>query len=243
LVEEAVAAFRPDCIVNCAAYNLVDRAESELVRAHQVNVLGPRILAEAARKHGARMVHFGSDYVFDGEKSTALYTESDRTAPLNAYGRSKLDGELAVQEVLEKNALILRLSWVFGQGTQNFIWKFLDQVDRGAPLAATYDEFSAPTWTGTVVAIALAALEQGLHGLFHLTNSGYCSRFEWARLILKARGIDRYVRPAAMASFGLAARRPVFSAMSNAAIAHTLNVSIPSWEETVAAFVKREAGA
>lgn len=242
-VGQVVSSVRPAVIVNCAAYNLVDRAEQDRDAAFRVNETGPRVLAEAALNAGARLVHFSSDYVFDGEKEDGLYTESDPVKPLNVYGRSKLAGERAMEQVLGKDGLVLRLSWVFGPGQQNFIRKFLERAAAGQPLQATYDEFSVPTWTGTVADITLKAVEQGMTGLYHLTNTGYCSRYEWAKAILKARGEDRFILPVPVERFGLPARRPKFSAMSNAAIARTLSVSIPSWEEAVTSFVKRGGAA
>jgi dTDP-4-dehydrorhamnose reductase len=217
----------------------VDAAETERERAFRVNADGPRNLAEAARTHGARLVHYSSDYVFDGKKQDGLYQEGDATAPLNEYGRSKRAGEQAVREVLEDRALVFRLSWVFGSGRQNFVHKFLERAKQQALLEATCDEFSVPTWTGTVAEATFAALEQGMSGLYHLTSTGYCSRFEWARLILRVRGEERFIRPVTMDAFGLPARRPRFSAMSNGAIAKALGITIATWEETVEAFVKK----
>ncbi len=240
-VERVIAAARPAVILNCAAYNLVDQAEKDRAPAFRVNELGPRNLAEAARRHGAVLVHFGSDYVFDGSKVDGLYVEGDATGPLNEYGKSKLAGELAVREVMGDRALVLRLSWVFGEGRQNFIYKFLERVQSKDTLKVTCDEFSAPTWTGTVVDMTLKALRQGLHGLYHLTDSGYCSRYEWARLIMRTLGSDRFIRPVSLESFPLPARRPKFSAMSNRSIARALGIDIAPWEETVSEFVRRNA--
>jgi dTDP-4-dehydrorhamnose reductase len=240
-VRLTVQTARPDVIVNCAAYNLVDQAETDRDTARRVNAEGPRILAEAARTQGCRIVHYSSDYVFDGAKTDGLYTELDGTSPLNEYGRSKLAGEKAVRELAGDRGLVLRLSWVFGSGTQNFIHKFRQRVQQGGPLTATCDEFSVPTWTGTVARVTLRALEQGLTGLFHCTNTGYCSRFDWARAIVQALGNDRFIRPVPMASFNLPARRPLFSAMSNQAIARALDISIEPWEEAVTVFVRKGA--
>jgi dTDP-4-dehydrorhamnose reductase len=216
----------------------VDKAETEREAAFRVNARGPKNLAEAAERHGARLVHFGSDYVFDGAKEDGLYEEGDPPRPLNQYGSSKRTGEQAVLDVLQGRALVLRLSWVFGEGKQNFVHKFLERVGRNLPLAVTYDEFSVPTWTGTIAEAALEAVEQGLTGLFHLTSTGYCSRFEWARLILKARGAERFIRPVSMDSLRLPARRPTFSAMSSALIARQLRMTIPPWEEAVSRFLE-----
>jgi dTDP-4-dehydrorhamnose reductase len=240
VIGKLVESYRPGAIINCAAYNLVDRAEQERDRAYAVNAEGPRVLAEAARDQGAFLVHFGSDYVFDGKKENGLYREDDPTNPLNEYGKTKLAGEQAVIEVLETHSILFRLSWVFGTGQQNFIHKFLERVKRGEPLTVTYDEFSVPTWTETVVDVTMRALEQGATGLYHCTNSGYCSRFEWAKMILRQQGIDKFIRPVSMDTFKQPAQRPKFSAMDNRTIAELLNLSIMEWDEAVVKFIKEE---
>lgn len=239
-IRKVVGACHPHVIINCAAYNLVDKAEQDRARVFQVNALGPRLLAEEARECNAVLVHFGSDYVFDGLKQDSLYREEDPAAPLSEYGRSKLAGEQAVREVLGERSLVFRLSWVFGEGKQNFIAKLLEWSAAQEFLRIAYDEFSVPTWTETVVDVTLNALEQGVNGLYHLTNSGYCSRYEWAKAILRKKGIDKFIRPVSMDSFSLPAKRPKFSAMSNQAITHRLNTSIPTWEEAVDRFLGQE---
>lgn len=239
-IRDMVGFSRPDVIINCAAYNLVDRAEQEQGAAFAVNAEGPRILAEAAQDQGALLVHFGSDYVFDGTKENGLYREADATNPLNEYGRSKLAGERAVRGILPDRSLVFRLSWVFGEGKQNFIVKLLQWSHTQEYLQVACDEVSVPTWTETVVEATLKALEQGVTGLYHLTNSGYCSRFEWARAILRQKGIDKFVRPVSMDLFNLPANRPKFSAMSNHMIIDRLNISLPSWEEAVERFLREE---
>ena len=239
-IRDIVRSSRPDVIINCAAYNLVDRAEQEQGAAFAVNAEGPRILAEAAQDQGALLVHFGSDYVFDGTKENGLYREADATNPLNEYGRSKLAGERAVRGILPDRSLVFRLSWVFGEGQQNFIVKLLQWSSTQEFLRVASDEVSVPTWTETVVEATLKALEQGVTGLYHLTNSGYCSRFEWARAVLRQKGIDKFVRPVSMDVFSLPAKRPKFSAMSNHLITDRLNISLPSWEEAVERFLTEE---
>lgn len=235
-VKIVVAGYRPDVIINCAAYNLVDKAEQDKSAALAVNTVGPKNLAQVANAQKAVLVHFGSDYVFDGSKENGLYTEGDTVNPLNEYGKSKLAGE---QHVLESNgrSLVLRLSWLFGPGKQNFLFKLREWTKNNEYLKIACDEFSVPTSTVTVVDVTLKALAQGLNGRYHLTNSGYCSRYEWARLALSRMGIRKFIRPVSMDSFNLPAKRPKFSSMSNSRITNILNVSIPSWEEAVESFL------
>lgn len=239
-IREIITSCQPSVIINCAAYNLVDKAEQYRERAFQVNAEGPKLLAEEARKCGAVLVHFGSDYVFDGLKQDGLYREEDPVGPLSEYGRSKLAGEQAVREVLGDRSLVFRLSWVFGAGKQNFIAKLLEWSAAQEYLRIACDEFSAPTWTETVVDVTMKALDQGVSGLYHLTNSGYCSRYEWAKAILRRKGIEKFIRPVSMDSFGLPAKRPKFSAMSNRTITDRLDISIPTWEEAVDRFLGQE---
>lgn len=239
-IREIIGSFHPRVIINCAAYNLVDKAEQDRDRAFEVNAEGPRLLAEEARRTDAVLVHFGSDYVFDGGKQDGLYREADPVGPLSEYGRSKLAGELAVREVLGDRSLVFRLSWVFGEGNQNFIAKLLEWSAAQEYLRIACDEFSAPTWTETVVDVTLHALDQGVSGLYHLTNSGYCSRYEWAKAILRKKGIDKFIRPVSMDTFKLPAKRPKFSAMSNRTITDRLSISIPTWEEAVDRFLGQE---
>jgi len=239
-IRDIVGSFRPGIIINCAAYNHVDRAEQEQNAAFAVNAAGPRILAEAARDRGALLVHFGTDYVFDGTKENDLYRETDAPNPLSAYGKSKLAGEQAVREVLADHSLVFRLSWVFGEGEQNFIAKLLAWSRTQEFLRVACDEVSVPTWTETVVDAALKALERGVTGLYHLTNNGCCSRYEWAKVILQRKGINKFIRPVSSDVFDLPAKRPKFSAMSNHMITDTLQSALPPWEEAVERFLKED---
>lgn len=236
IVSDVVDSYRPDVIINCAAYNLVDKAEQDRNTAFSVNAEGPKNLAQAAAAQKALLVHFSSDYVFDGCKESGLYTEDDAVNPLNEYGKSKLAGE---QHVLKENirCLLLRLSWVFGPGKQNFIYKLAEWSKNSEYLKIACDEFSVPTYTDTVVDVTLKAIELGIIGKYHLTNGGYCSRYEWAKVILNGLGINKFIRPVSMDAFQLPARRPKFSAMSNVKLERTLNMHIPSWQDAVASFL------
>ncbi len=235
-VTEAIDSCKPDVIINCAAYNFVDKAELEQDSAFSVNAVGPQNLARAAARRKAILVHFSSDYVFDGAKESGLYVEFDQVNPVNTYGKSKLAGERHVQEELER-CLVLRLSWVFGQGTQNFVHKVREWSKNNAYLKITCDEFSVPTFTETVVDVTMKALENELTGLYHLTNTGFCSRYEWAKMILDSLGTSLFIKPATRDMFHLPAQRPLFSAMSNKKIAGLLNITIPTWEEAVKSFL------
>jgi dTDP-4-dehydrorhamnose reductase len=234
IVGAAVAAFRPDVIINGAAYNNVEAAEKTPESAFRVNRDAVGILAEAARHHGARLVHFGSDFVFDGTAQVP-YVETDATAPLNVYGQSKLEGEAAALATGE-GSLLFRVSWVFGDGTQNFFWKLREWSRGKSSMRVVWDQVSVPTYTEDIVTVTLQALEQGLEGLWHLTNSGYGSRVETARVFLREIGSDCTVIPVGSDAFPSPARRPFFSVMSNRRLADCLQIRIPEWEDAVARF-------
>ena len=238
-VMDALMAYRPALILNCAAYNLVDKAETEKEKAFAVNAEAARTLALAARKLEATFVHYGSDYVFDGAKG-APYVEADKPNPLNIYGLSKLKGEEYARQA--DGSLILRLSWVFGRGSQNFIHKLLEWAKKPGPLKISSDEVSVPTYAEDVVTATLEALKSGLSGTWHITNTGSCSRYDWAKLALKECGIQKEIIPARMADFNLAAKRPGYSAMSNEALTRELGIKIPAWEDAVAKFIREEKG-
>lgn len=236
-IKAVVDAYRPNVILNCAAYNLVDKAQSESVRAFLVNAEGPRNLAAAARREGAKFVHYSSDYVFDGSKKSGAYSESDRTCPINVYGESKLQGEKLVLEAYPR-AFILRLSWVYGAGSQNFIHKLLEWARKPGPLKIADDEISVPTSAEHIAKLTIKALENDVAGLYHGVSSGCCSRFEWATSILNIAGIQKELEPAKAESFKLPAKRPAFSAMDNSSIARALRIDIPNWKKDLERFIK-----
>lgn len=233
-VLKAVMPCRPGLIINCAAYNLVDKAESDPKTAWAVNAEGVRNLAFAARQLESKLVHFGTDYVFDGEKR-APYAEADAPNPLGEYGRSKLKGEDYALDC--PGSLVLRVSWLYGRGTRNFMHKLLGWAESSAPLRVAEDETSVPTFAGDAVTMVMAALREGITGRWHLSGGEPCSRYEWARAALRAYGREKEVLPAKMADFGLPARRPGYSALSNAALCGELGVKPPHWRDSVEKFI------
>jgi len=231
-VYQTIKEIKPDIIINCSAYNQVDLAEKEKHLAYKVNTIGVYNLAISAREIKAKLVHYSTDYVFDGTK-IGFYTEEDQPNPLNEYGKSKLFGEFFIQEILE-NYLIFRVSWVYGKGTQNFLYKLEEWAKKQEVLKIAVDEFSVPTSTRTIVEVTLKALDEGLTGLYHLTNSGYASRYEWAKEYFKLKGINKLIYPALQADFNLPAKRPKWSVMSNEKISKALGITIRDWREELA---------
>jgi dTDP-4-dehydrorhamnose reductase len=229
--KKIISDHRPDIIINCAAYNAVDDAEDNRDVAMMVNGDAVAHLADLCRDRGIFLVHYSSDYVFDGAKLD-FYTEDDIPNPLGVYGASKLEGEKAVQAAL-RDFLVFRLSWVFGRGKQNFLFKLSQWAEKNRVLKISADEVSVPTYTGHIVEATMAALGKGLSGLYHLTNSGYSSRYELAKYYIERSGRNNLVIPVPMGTFPVKAKRPGFSAMSSVKLCGELGISLPHWKEGV----------
>lgn len=225
----------PDVIINCAAYNQVDQAEADWRDAYLVNGLGVKNLVLAANHLNATLVHYSTDYVFDG-KSIRPYTIADRPRPLNRYGESKLLGEDIVRDLCDSYFLI-RTSWVFGPGKTNFPKKVLEWSKTKEELKIVTDQVSTPTYTGDLAKATFDLLKSDYFGLYHLTNSGYCSRFEWAEYILKEIGWRGTLLPADSDEFPTPARRPRFSVLDNFGTAETIGYTLPSWEDATSRFL------
>ncbi|MDT8390976.1 MAG: dTDP-4-dehydrorhamnose reductase [Lentisphaeria bacterium] len=238
-VKEAIAAFKPSVILNCAAYNDVEKAEEDATVANAVNGQAVEILAEACKRNKIFLVHYGTDFVFDGLKE-AFYTEEDQPGPLNNYGLSKLLGERYLKES-GCLFLLFRVSWVFGPGKQNFLYKLQTWSASKPVIKVVDDQVSVPTYTGDIVSATVKALEQNLEGLYHLTNNGCASRYDIARFFLGKTGYQGEIIPVSTSAFPSKVARPAFSAMSNDKLSSTLQISIPTWENAVDRFVKSQA--
>src|SRR5208283_4071410 len=239
-VSSALSGHNPSVVINCAAYNLVDRAEDDRAAAFSVNAAGVKNLAALCRKNKALLIHYSTDYVFDGTKEN-YYTEADAAYPLNVYGESKLSGERLLAEEND-NFLLFRVSWVFGQGTSSFFYKLSEWAKDRDVLKIVCNQVSVPTYTNDIVMYTIAAYDKGLTGIYHLTNSGYASRYEVARYYIKKLGLRRTVLPADSNFFNERARRPYFSAMSNGKLSEDLGLEITEWTDAINRFVDRQGG-
>lgn len=228
-LDETINTGDPDIIINCAAYNAVDEAEEKKDIAYLINSEAVSNIVKICKEKGIFLVHYSSDYVFSGREQK-FYAEEDKPEPINVYGKSKLQGEEKIKEVLS-DYLIFRLSWVIGKGTQNFLYKLSTWAQKNKVLKVTADEVSVPTFTIDIINITLLSLEKGLKGLYHLTNSGYASRYELAKYYIQKMELNNLVVPVPMSDFKTIARRPRFSAMSNERLSNALNISIPAWKE------------
>lgn len=218
-VEQCLAQIDPAVVFNAAAYNQVDVAEEEPLAAFEVNALAVRNIALVCRQMDARLVHYSTDYVFDGTASRP-YTEEDQTHPLGAYGVSKLAGELYAQAYLDA-PLIIRTSGVFGPGglhtaRGNFIELMLRLADSGKPIRVVEDHIASPAYAPLLASRSVDLFEKGQQGVFHIGGGTPISWFNYARMIFEIAGLAPELRPTTEREYRTAARRPKYSALSNA---------------------------
>ena len=241
-----VNSLQPNVIVNAAAYTAVDKAEQETNLAMTVNARAPGALAAAARRYGALLVHYSTDYVFDG-KNAGAYSETDAPNPASAYGRSKLAGEEAVRDA-GADHLIFRTSWVYAARGKNFLRTILRLAGERDELRIVADQFGAPTWARLIAEVTALALQQDLarrklggfeSGTFNLTAAGETSWHGFAGAIItaaRARGAKlmcRTVVPITTAEYPLPAARPANSRLAGARLAERYGLAMPGWEDCV----------
>ncbi len=235
-VERALASFDAQVVFNSAAYNQVDVAEKEPQAAFQVNALAVRNLALACRQIDARLVHFSTDYVFDGTASRP-YVEEDRTHPLGAYAVSKLGGELYAQAYLDR-ALIVRTSGVFGPGglvtaRGNFVELMLRVAGSGQPIRVVEDHVASPTFAPYLAARAIDLVERDAAGVYHVGGGSPVSWFDFASLIFEIAGLKPRLQPTNEREYRTPARRPKFSPLSNAKMEKAGVAAMPPLREAV----------
>jgi dTDP-4-dehydrorhamnose reductase len=232
-VVQAVERVRPDWVINAAAYNDVDGAETTEEVAFAINGAAPGFLAEAAAGVGASIVHVSTDYVFDGTKG-APYTEEDVPNPLSVYARSKYEGE---RRVLDSgaSACILRTAWLYGHHGKNFVKAILAAAAKGGPLKVVADQVGSPTATADLAEAIAGLIETPARGLFHVANAGACSRFEFARAIVRG---STEVLPITTTEADRPARRPVNSALSSVRWRESGLPPLRSWQSALSAFLE-----
>ena len=227
-VRRVVREARPELIVNAAAYTAVDKAESEPELAMRINGIAPGVMAEEAKRADALLVHYSTDYIFDGAKRGA-YVEDDAPAPLNVYGRTKLAGERAIRESGCRH-LILRTSWVYGPRGKNFYLTIAAKAAKGEPLRVVDDQRGVPTSSRFLAEQTLALLARDTSGLLHLVPGGETTWFGFAREIVQLKRSPSEVQPIKTGEFPAAARRPANSVLDNRKAAALLG-PLPQWKE------------
>ena len=238
-VEEALAQFDPAVVFNAAAYNQVDLAEREPQAAYLANALAVRNLALACRQIDARLVHYSTDYVFDGTLGRP-YQESDATHPLGAYAVSKLAGELYAQAYLER-PLIIRTSGVFGPGGRttnrgNFLELMLRLAKGGQPIRVVQDFVASPTYAPLLASRSIDLLDRNEAGVFHLGGGAPISWYDFAAIIFKTAGLQPELHPTTSREYRTEAQRPKFSALSNSKMEAAGVAPMPPMEEVVRSY-------
>jgi dTDP-4-dehydrorhamnose reductase len=235
-VKEVVCRVKPVLILNCAAFTRVDDCEAETVQAEAVNGAGPGHLAEAAKQVGAMLVHFSTDYVFDGTQETP-YDETALAHPLSVYGASKWNGECRVRECLSDH-LIIRTQWLYGKGGRHFVGTILNLAERQTTLSVVNDQIGSPTWTEDVSEATLALIQAGARGTYHLVNAGHCSWYDFACRILREAGREVTVTPCTTAAFPRPARRPACGVLATAKAEAVLGRGLPPWDVALRRFIR-----
>ncbi|MFZ7113650.1 MAG: dTDP-4-dehydrorhamnose reductase [Desulfatiglandales bacterium] len=244
MVIESLHRISPKIIINCAGFTDVDACEKEDFLVRKINIEGPRNLAQGSARFNCKLIHISSDYVFNGQKTVPQpYFEDDATAPLSAYGRSKLESEIAVKENAP-NYIILRTGWLYGRHRKNFVRSFLANVfdKKGKAVKIVNDQFGSPTWAYRLALQIKTMLEGDALGTYHVTTEGYCSRLEFARHILDRLRIDVDLEPCSMKDCSQSAKRPVNCILENRrAKKQGLNV-MTDWQEDLDAFLEKFGG-
>ena len=232
---------RPYCCVNCAAYTAVDKAESDKEQAFAINGEAVGVLAAACRKAGAKLIHISTDYVFDGNSAIPL-KEEDPTGPINVYGASKLKGEeLALQE--NPATVIIRTSWVYSEFGNNFVKTMIRLMGEKPSLNVIDDQIGSPTYAADLATAILLILGAGtfVPGIYHYSNEGAISWFQFARAIKELTGSACPIHPIPTSQYPTPARRPHYSLLDKGRIKEVYGLSVPAWKDSLALCIARLA--
>lgn len=222
-----------EMMVNCAAYTAVDRAESDELRAAAINTEAVGIIGQAAGRLGIRVIHISTDYVFSGE-SYRPYEEKDEPFPQSIYGRTKLEGEGLLTSFC-KDAVIIRTAWLYSEFGNNFVKTMLRLAGEREELGVVSDQIGTPTYAGDLAAAIHAVIrsDEWKPGIYHFTDEGVASWYDFAKSIFEIAGKDIRVKPLLTSEYPTAARRPMYSVLSKNKIKRTYNIEIPYWRESL----------
>lgn len=237
-VEKVIGEAAPDAVIHCAAYTAVDAAEENEDLCRRVNADGTRNIAEMCRRLDCKMIYISTDYVFDGT-GDKLWETDDMRAPVSVYGQTKYEGELAVQELLEKY-FIVRIAWVFGINGNNFVKTMLKLAQTHDSLRVVNDQFGSPTYTFDLARLLVDMVETNKYGVYHATNEGICSWYDFACAIFRKAGLgDKItVHPVSTAEYGARANRPANSRMSKDKLDKMGFERLPAWEDALERYLK-----
>lgn len=236
-VHETMLLEWPDAVIHCAAYTQVDKAEQDAVRCYAVNVEGTRALACACAEIEAKLLYISTDYVFGGS-GTSPYQVMDPKHPVNTYGETKLLGEQEVQTYCSRH-FIVRTSWVFGQQGPNFVKAILRRAQQDDTLHVVADQVGSPTYTADLAALLCSMVQGDAYGIYHATNSGFCSWAQFAAEILRISGSATQVIPVSTAQYPSAAQRPLNSRLSKVSLAQAGFTPLPDWRDALRRYLQQ----
>jgi len=229
-VKTLISNYNPDVVIHCAAYTAVDKAEDEKELCHAVNVLGTRYVAEACKEIDAKMVYISTDYVFNGE-GIKPFDVTDKPNPINYYGQTKYKGELEVQRILDKY-FIIRTSWVFGTHGNNFVKTMLKLAKERDEISVVADQIGSPTYTYDLAKRLVEMIQTDKYGIYHATNEGYCSWYDFACEIFKQAGMYVKVNPIKTEDYPQKAKRP-----KNSRLSKTPLTELENWKDALKHYI------
>lgn len=235
-VDRVIRAAAPDAVIHCAAYTAVDAAEENEAVCRKVNADGPRNIAQVCRELDIRMLYISTDYVFDGQ-GDHIWEPEDACAPKSVYGQTKYEGELAVQELLDK-FFIVRIAWAFGRNGNNFVKTMLRLAETHDTITVVNDQFGSPTYTYDLARLLVDMVQTEKYGVYHATNEGFCSWYDFACAIFREAGVNVKVVPVTSAEYGAKANRPMNSRMSKEKLTENGFERLPSWEDALRRFME-----
>lgn len=235
-VERTIKAAMPTAVIHCAAYTAVDAAEEDEENCHRVNAEGPGNIAKVCKELDCKMIYISTDYVFDGQGEKPWEPE-DACAPQGVYGKTKYEGELAVKELLEKY-FIVRISWVYGSNGKNFVKTMLNLSKTHDRLTVVSDQFGSPTYTRDLAKLLVDMVQTEKYGIYHASNEGFCSWYEFACAIFEAAGIKMQVVPVTTAEYGAKAPRPFNSRMSKEKLTEKGFERLPIWQDALERYLE-----
>lgn len=236
-LKDFISGFQPDYVVNCAAYTAVDKAETEFELALKVNFEAVKNLAQICKANNTKLIHVSTDYVFDGKQSIP-YIETDKTNAVSAYGKSKLKGEKTILTTKELEAIIIRTSWLYSSYGNNFVKTISKYAKERNELNIVFDQIGCPTFAGDLAKSILEIIEfsaknEFKKGIYHFSNEGVCSWYDFTKEIVKMSKIDCKINPIRTSQYPSPAVRPAYSVFDKSKIKSTFKIEIPFWKDSL----------
>lgn len=235
-VRRVISDALPDAVIHCAAYTAVDAAQDNEEMCRKVNAEGTRYIAKMCKELGIKMLYISTDYVFDGQ-GTRPWEPDDERNPLSVYGQTKYEGELAVQNMLDKY-FIVRITWTFGVNGKNFVKTMLRLSEKNSSIRVVNDQYGSPTATADLAVLLSDMIATDKYGIYHATNEGICTWYEFTCEIFRQAGIGVEVVPVTTAEYGAKAQRPANSRMSKDKLTANGFERLPSWQDALTRYLK-----